>query len=103
MLQISAASSAVSASIDTVSRGRQAGTTPRELRRPQVGFSPMRLLNAAGTRPEPAVSLPSAKLTRPMATATAEPELEPPLMYVGSKLLRQTPYGERVPTRPVAN
>ena len=38
------------------------------------------LLNAAGTRPEPAVSVPSAKETSPAATATAEPELEPPAM-----------------------
>ena len=36
------------------------------------------LLKPAGTRPEPAVSVPSAKPTRPAATATAEPELEPP-------------------------
>ena len=36
------------------------------------------LLNAAGTRPEPAVSVPSEKRTSPAATATAEPELEPP-------------------------
>jgi hypothetical protein len=45
-----------------------------------VGFSPTILLKAAGTRPEPAVSVPSAKLTSPVATATAEPELEPPGM-----------------------
>ena len=32
----------------------------------------------AGTRPDPAVSVPRAKLTRPAATATAEPALEPP-------------------------
>ena len=38
------------------------------------------LQKPAGTRPEPAVSVPSAKLTRPAATATAEPELEPPAM-----------------------
>ena len=36
------------------------------------------LLNPAGTRPEPAVSVPSEKLTRLSATASAEPELEPP-------------------------
>ena len=36
------------------------------------------LLNAAGTRPDPAVSVPKAKLTSPAATATAEPELDPP-------------------------
>ena len=40
-------------------------------------------LKAAGTRPEPAVSVPRAKSTRPSATAVAEPELEPPLMRVG--------------------
>ena len=45
-----------------------------------LGFSPTMLLKAAGTRPEPAVSVPSAKLASPGATATAEPELEPPEM-----------------------
>ena len=45
---------------------------------PGVGFSPTMLLKPAGTRPEPAVSVPSAKLTSPAETATAEPELEPP-------------------------
>ena len=57
---------------------RQAGTVPWLLTRPRVGFRPTMLLNAAGTRPDPAVSVPSAKLTSPAATATAEPELEPP-------------------------
>ncbi|CCJ92704.1 hypothetical protein BN131_377 [Cronobacter malonaticus 681] len=37
------------------------------------------LLNPAGTRPEPAVSVPSAKATSPRATVDAEPALEPPL------------------------
>ena len=36
------------------------------------------LPKAAGTRPEPAVSVPSAKRTMPAATAQAEPEEEPP-------------------------
>ena len=75
-----AASSTVSAKTDTQSSERQAGTTPAVLRRPRLGFSPTMLLNAAGTRPEPAVSVPSAKLTSPTATLTAEPELEPPTM-----------------------
>jgi hypothetical protein len=35
-------------------------------------------LKAAGTRPLPAVSVPSAKSTCPLATATALPELDPP-------------------------
>ncbi len=42
------------------------------------------LLSAAGTRPEPAVSVPSASGTRPAATATAEPELDPPGMSSAS-------------------
>jgi hypothetical protein len=75
------ASSAVSANTETQSSERQAGTTPRVLKRPRVGFSPTMLLKAAGTRPDPAVSVPRAKLTRPAATATAEPELEPPGMW----------------------
>jgi hypothetical protein len=98
-----AASRAVRAKIDTQSSERQAGTTPRVLTRPKLGFRPTKLLNAAGTRPEPAVSVPREQLASPVATATAEPELEPPAMYSALKLLRHAPYGERVPTKPVAN
>jgi hypothetical protein len=47
---------------------------------PIVGFTPIRLLNPAGTRPEPAVSLPRLKVLKPSATAVAEPALEPPEM-----------------------
>ena len=61
------------------------------------------LVNPAGTRPEPAVSVPKAKLTSPAETATADPELEPPGIMSGSKGLSAVPYGERTPTRPVAN
>src|SRR5687767_2235719 len=70
------ASAAVSANIETASSERHAGTTPCVLSSPQEGFSPTMLLNAAGTRPDPAVSVPSAKLTSPLATATAEPLLD---------------------------
>ncbi len=77
--------------MDTQSSDRHAGTMPRVLILPALGFSPMMLLKAAGTRPEPAVSVPSAKLARPVATATAEPELEPPEMKAGLKLFRQAP------------
>ncbi len=45
-----------------------------------MGFRPTMLLKAAGTRPDPAVSVPRAKETSPPATATADPELEPPEM-----------------------
>ena len=61
-----------------VSRVRQAGTMPRALSTPRVGLRPTRLLKDAGTRPEPAVSVPREKLASPSATATAEPALEPP-------------------------
>ena len=64
--------------MDTQSSERQAGSTPRVDNSPRVGFMPTRLLNDAGTRPEPAVSVPSEKLASPSATATAEPELDPP-------------------------
>ena len=57
----------------------------------------------AGTRPEPAVSVPIAMSASPVATATADPELDPPLMNSGLRLSGTAPYGERVPTRPVAN
>ncbi len=70
---------------------RQAGSTPAVLRRPGVGFSPTRPLKPAGTRPEPAVSVPSAKATCRRASATAEPELEPPLMRRASATLAGRP------------
>src|SRR3954470_1747403 len=87
----------------TQSRLRTAGTTPPVLTSPQVGLSPTRLFSAAGTRPEPAVSVPRANGTRPAATAQAEPELEPPGISPARSGLRGIPYGERTPTRPVAN
>src|SRR5665213_1869199 len=97
------ASSTVPAKIETQSRLRQAGVTPDVLSQPRVGLRPTMLLNAAGTRPEPAVSVPSAKLTRPRATATADPELDPPGTRRGSIAFRGGGYGERTPTSPVAD
>ena len=49
------------------------------------------LLKPAGTRPEPAVSVPSASGTMPAATATPEPELDPPGMSSGLNRLRGCP------------
>ena len=63
---------------------RQAGTTPLAESAPTVGFSPTMLFKPAGMRPEPAVSVPSAKETMPRAVATAEPDDEPPGTSVGS-------------------
>ncbi len=59
--------------------------------------------SAAGTLPEPAVSVPSAMSTTPSATATAEPDEEPPEIRAGSQAFRTAPCGLRVPDRPVAN
>src|SRR6516165_9870545 len=84
------ASSVVKAKSETQSRDRQAGTTPTFDTRPRLGFNPTMLLSPAGTRPEPAVSVPSASETRPAATATADPELEPPGLRLGSNGLRGT-------------
>jgi hypothetical protein len=45
---------------------------------PNVVFSPKTPQHAAGTRTEPAVSVPNATSAVPFATATAEPLDEPP-------------------------
>ena len=70
---------------------------------PGLGLKPTILFKPAGTRPEPAVSVPSENGTTPRATNTAEPDDDPPLTYSGLKLLGTAPNGERVPTKPVAN
>ncbi len=85
------ASGRVRAKTVTQSMEAQAGTTPAVGTRPRVGFRPTMPLKAAGTRPEPAVSVPRAKSTMPRATATAEPALEPPLIRSGSWALRTAP------------
>lgn len=64
---------------------------------PTTPFSP------AGTRPLPAVSVPSAKVTAPVATATADPEEDPPGMTLASRAFFGTPWGVRVPFNPAAN
>ena len=74
------ASCVVRANTDTQSSERHAGITPVLETSPRLGLSPTMLLSAAGTRPDPAVSVPSASGTIPRATATAEPELDPPEM-----------------------
>ena len=71
---------------------------------PGVGFTPTIALHIAGTRPDPAVSVASAKLHSPAATATAEPEDDPPAMKRGLRgFIGGGEDGHRVPTRPQAN
>src|SRR4051794_8296048 len=97
------ANATVRVRVVTQSSDGAAGSTPRVGTTPRVGLRPTRPLNAAGTRPLPAVSVPSARGTTPTATATALPELLPPLTCAAEETLAQAPYGERVPTSPVAN
>src|SRR6266702_4018633 len=97
------ASPTVRVNVVTQSSVGQAGNTPLVETRPRVGFMPTMPLNAAGTRPLPAVSVPSANGTTPDATATALPALLPPLTCAEDTTLWHAPYGERVPTSPVAN
>jgi hypothetical protein len=59
------------------SDGASAWTPPRSTRA-AVGLKPATPQNAAGTRIDPDVSVPMAHGTTPCATATAEPEEEPP-------------------------
>ena len=80
-----------------------AGTRPTVLIRPRDGLNPTTPLSAAGTRPEPAVSVATANGTCPSATASADPELEPPEIMSPPYTLRGTVYGVRVPFSPVAN
>ena len=74
------ASSTVSENTEMQSSVRHAGTSPAFEISPRLGFSPTMLLSIAGTRPLPAVSVPSASGTSPAETATADPELDPPGM-----------------------
>ena len=85
------ASSTVSENTEMQSSVRQAGTRPALEISPRLGFSPTMLLSPAGTRPDPAVSVPSAIGTIPAATATAEPELDPPGTSSRRSVLRGTP------------
>jgi hypothetical protein len=91
------------ANVDTQSIDGLAGMTPSRGREPGMPLAPTTPHSAAGTRPEPAVSVPRANATCRRATATADPEEEPPGTSAGSNGLRGVPYGDRVPTRPVAS
>src|SRR5688572_6078952 len=59
--------------------------------RPRLGLSPTTPQQAAGTRIDPARSLPSASGPRPAASAAAAPPLEPPGIRSRFHGLRVTP------------
>ncbi len=59
--------------------------------RPQVGRRPYRPQLAAGTRIDPAVSVPSAKSTWPEAATEADPQEDPPGTRSGARGLSGVP------------
>src|SRR5690606_9525805 len=70
---ISAQSSTVHAIGPTQSIDGDKGRTPRRLTRPFVGFIPVTPHQAAGSRMELAVSVPTEPAHRPTATDAADP------------------------------
>ena len=74
----SAASSAVGAITATWSIVHDSGTTPAVDTVPYVGLRPTTPHSAAGTRIEARVSVPRLARPMPVATAIAEPPLDPP-------------------------
>src|SRR6185436_19392972 len=79
------------------------GRTPSMLVRPYVGLSPTMPHWLAGSRTEPAVSVPRAAAHSPAATATPEPPLEPPGTCSGFQGLRTAPNSTLVHVPPYAN
>ena len=59
---------------------------------PRLGFSPTSPQKEAGMRTEPPMSVPSAMLTQPEATAAPEPPEEPPGVRAGFQGLRVMPH-----------
>ena len=60
--------------------------------RPRLGFRPTSPQHDAGTRSEPAPSLPCASGTAPAATSAADPPLDPPVPRSSAHGLRVGPY-----------
>src|SRR5215475_7462369 len=73
-------SEALRARMPTVSRLGESGIAPASDTTPYVGFQDVTPQQCAGMRSEPPVSDPSAKTADPLATATAEPDDDPPVM-----------------------
>src|SRR5688500_8951313 len=85
------ASSTVRVMMPLWSNVGEAPSRPAVLMRPYVGLSPTQPHNAAWFRRLPPVSLPVAAVTRPAATAAADPPLDPPAMRLTSQGLRVVP------------
>src|SRR5215471_12426801 len=72
---------------------------PARETRPYVGRIPVSPQNADGQRIEPQVSVPSANVASPAATAAPEPDDEPPVHRDGSQGLRPGPVAEAFANR----
>src|SRR5919204_5889708 len=99
----SAASRTVRENVPTWSSDEANAISPYRLISPYVGFSPTIPHRAAGWRTEPPVSVPSAHVAMPLATAAADPLDEPPGTRSGSHGFRVAPYAEFSPDEPMAN
>ena len=76
---------------------------PSRLTSPWVGFRPTTPQAEAGIRIEPPVSVPIAATAMPVATAMAEPLLEPPALRSGATGLRVMPNADSSPVVPKAS
>ena len=97
-----AQSSAVRAIGPTQSIVRDRGRSPRRLTSRSVGLRPAMPHQAAGSRIEPAVSVPTAPGSSPAATAAAEPEEEPCASRDGSQGFRTGGQGRPKEVPPTA-
>ena len=79
------------------------GKSPALLILPYDGLNPTVPQKLEGTRIEPPVSLPMASGTMPVASATAEPPLDPPEMRSGAQGLRLVPIASLTEVIPHAN
>ena len=75
----------------TVSKLGASGKTPSAGTSPHVGLKPTTPQHAAGSRIEPALSVPSAASQRPAASAAPLPPLEPPGIRSGASGLTTAP------------
>jgi hypothetical protein len=75
-----AKSAALRARRPIVSSVGASAIAPRVETAPNVGFHAVTPQAWAGMRTEPPVSEPSAKVAAPLATATADPDDDPPVM-----------------------
>ena len=100
---MSATSSTLRAIGPTVSSVGTSGKTPSFGIRPHCDLSPTTSQAADGRRIEQPVSEPSASSQSPAASAAAEPDDEPPVVFPGCAGLWHVPYHSLWPRTPQAN